>query len=34
MGMPKIGLSIEDSNAVAAYVRSVIGDDRETGDAA
>jgi cytochrome c oxidase cbb3-type subunit III len=25
MGMPKIGLSIEDSNTVAAYVRSVIG---------
>jgi cytochrome c oxidase cbb3-type subunit III len=24
MGMPKIGLSIEDSNAVAAYVRSVV----------
>ncbi len=24
MGMPKIGLSIEDSNTVAAYVRSVI----------
>jgi cytochrome c oxidase cbb3-type subunit 3 len=25
MGMPKIGLSIEDSKTVAAYVRSVIG---------
>ncbi len=24
-GMPKIGISVEDSNAVAAYVRSVIG---------
>jgi cytochrome c oxidase cbb3-type subunit 3 len=31
MGMPKIGLSIEDSNAVAAYVRSVVAMIGEQG---